>query len=341
MARNEKPKIAIVGAGAVGSLAGGFMALGGEDVTLIGKGAHVRAIHEHGLHIDGVKGEHTVPIAAAEALMFKPDIVFLAVKTQDVAQACEAIREKAGDAPIVLMQNGVRSAGIAAGILDSNAIVRCIVLVNAKYLVPGSVSCALVGPFVIGSASKDDGGLLTKVQSLLNHTARTEITPNIEGAQWTKLLVNATGNAMDAMTDMPKNEYIRHAGLRKICVCIIKEALAIVERAGIRLESLPGFSVSSFASMRKLPLPVVSYLMKKRLGSDKNEKLVSSTLQSLKRGRKTEIEYLNGEFVALGQRIGLPAPYNAKVVEIVREIEKTHRFYSPDALIAAFRQLSG
>jgi 2-dehydropantoate 2-reductase len=96
MGRNEKMKIAIVGAGVVGSLVGGFMALGGEDVTLIGKGEHVRAINENGLHIDGVKGAYTVPIAAFETLDFKPDMVFLAVKTQDVESACESIKDRPG-----------------------------------------------------------------------------------------------------------------------------------------------------------------------------------------------------------------------------------------------------
>lgn len=335
MGRNEKTKIVIVGAGAVGSLTGGFMALAGEDVTLIGKGEHVRAINENGLHIDGVKGAYTVPIAASETLDFRPDMVFLAVKTQDVESACESIKDKIGDAPVVLMQNGVRSADIAARILDSRAIVNCIVLTNAKYLKPGSVSCAAERPFVIG-ASTEDTALLAKVQSLLSHVAGTEITPNIEGAQWTKLLVNATGNAMDAMTDMRMNQYSKHAGLRKICVRIIKEAIAITERQGIQLESLPDFPVSSLMFIAKLPMPAASYLLKKGLKSDNSEKLLSSTLQSLKRGRKTEIDYLNGEFVALGQKIGMPAPCNAKVVEIIHEIEETHRFYTPDALISYF-----
>jgi 2-dehydropantoate 2-reductase len=159
MSNEPRPRIAIVGAGAVGSLLGAALARGDQDVTLIGRSAHVDAIRRDGLTVNGVAGEYTVRIAAVETLDFPPDIVFVSVKTQDVETTCRRIKSYVGEVPVVMMQNGVISSGIAGSIFGRERIISCVLLFNAQFLVPGVVTQARRGPIVIGKVfSHDEGG---------------------------------------------------------------------------------------------------------------------------------------------------------------------------------------
>lgn len=339
MTERKRPQIAIVGAGAVGSLLGGILARNGEDVTLIAKKPHVQAIQEVGLVIDGVAGNFTVDVPAAEELDFTPDIVFIAVKTQDVEKTCQQIKPMIGDVPVVMMQNGVVSAEIAASTFRKENIISCTILWNAQFLKPGRVSYVRAHPCVIGSPFGRDKPWITQIQALLNQVARTEISENILGVQWTKLLVNAMSNALDGMTGLSMGEYIQYRKLRDIGILIVKEAVTLVEKAQIPLEPLPGIPQAYFRLIVSLPVPVASWILKVAMQSRGSDAILTSTLQSLRKGKKTEIDYLNGEFVRLGQQIDHPAPYNAKVVAAVHEIEQTGQFYSPQELPALFSGL--
>ncbi|MBU3915685.1 ketopantoate reductase family protein, partial [bacterium] len=318
---NSGEKLAIIGAGAIGSLVGGMLARAGKDVTLIGRKEHMEAVNKNGLSINGVVGEFNVQIKTAEKLDFKPDIVFLAGKTQDVEESCLEIKPLIGDIPIVLMQNGVRSADIAASILGEKNIISCILLLNAQFLEPGIVTCINQKPSIIGEMFDKNGERIKQIQALLNHVSETIISDNIRGAQWTKLFINAMGNSIDAMTGLTLGEYVKYYNIRKIAVQILKEALKVVETATIKLEKLPGIPISAFKTIIKMPTPLAAFILKYAMSSKGNSDIVTSTLQSIRKGKKTEIDYINGEFVKLGMRIGVQTPYNSKVVELIHTIE--------------------
>ena len=142
MIRNPKFKIAVIGAGAIGSLIGGLLARAGEDVTLIARQAQVEAINAQGLRIDGLLGKLTIPVRAAETLDFQPDLALLAVKTQDVEAACRQVAAYVRAIPIVTLQNGVRSDEIVATLLPRENIISGVVLFNAQFLEPGKVTYA-------------------------------------------------------------------------------------------------------------------------------------------------------------------------------------------------------
>lgn len=117
-------KIAIIGAGAVGSTLGALLARRGQDVTLIGRPAHVAAIRSDGLRVEGHPGEFTVQVNAAETLDFQPDLALLTVKTQDVTTAVQDNLACLTDVPLVTLQNGVRSDALVAALLPSHQILR-------------------------------------------------------------------------------------------------------------------------------------------------------------------------------------------------------------------------
>ena len=133
-------RIAIIGAGAIGSALGALLYRAGHDVTLIGRSAQVGAIRRNGLHVEGALGSFTVQIAAAEALDFRPELAFITVKTQDVLAAVQANRAFLSGVPLVTFQNGVRSDALAAAILPPQQLVSAVVNIHANFLTPGTVT---------------------------------------------------------------------------------------------------------------------------------------------------------------------------------------------------------
>src|SRR5512143_1475167 len=112
-------RIAIIGAGAIGSVVGASLGRAGEDVTLIGRAAHMAAIRKDGLRVDGRLGSYSADIRAVERLDFRPDYAFLTVKTQDVLAALRSNRDFLDDSPLVTFQNGIRSDDMVSTLLPT------------------------------------------------------------------------------------------------------------------------------------------------------------------------------------------------------------------------------
>lgn len=335
----KKRKIAIVGAGAIGSLIGGYMARAGEDVTLIGNPSHMAAIEAGGLNITGVQGELIINVKTSIQLEFKPDIVFISAKIQDVEEICRHIQPLIGSIPVVMTQNGIRSADIAANYIDRKKIVSCILLLNARFMAPGKIHYVNPQPTVLGAPFGESTEAIQLIQSLLDMISKTQLSHNIKGAQWTKLLINSISNSMDGMTGLKLGDYIRHKSLRMIGIRILREAMGVLKGAGVRLENLPSASVSGLRFLSKMPLPLAGALFKLAMSTKGDVNIISSTLQSIHKGRRTEIDYLNGEIVKLARQYGRLAPVNNKVVELIHEIEHSSSFYAPDKLESIFKTL--
>lgn len=333
MSDRPRLRIAVIGAGAIGSLVGGLLARAGEDVTLVARPAHAEAIRGGGLRIRGILGEFTVQPRASEALNFRPDLVLLATKTQDVGSACRSIYAYARDVPIVTLQNGVRSDDIAASVFPRGYILSGIVLFNAQYLRPGEITYARSGPLVIGEAFGRNGQRVKDIQALLGRAVHTEISDSIQGAHWTKLLVNNVANGLEAMCGLSVRDCLHHTGLRGIGAQALREGYQAIKVANIRLAPLPGVPLPVLRLIALWPLSIASRVLSLSMGSLRT---LSSTLQSLLRGRPTEIEYLNGEIVRLGRQVGMATPWNSEIVDVVREVERNRQFYRPDDLVHRF-----
>jgi 2-dehydropantoate 2-reductase len=325
-------RVAILGAGAIGSVIGAFLSRAGTDVTLIARPAHVDAIGAHGLHVDGRSGFFTIQVPAAEKLLFTPDITFLTVKSQDVLGAITANLEYLRDAPIVTFQNGIRSDELVAGHLPRSQIVSAVVSISATYLAPGMVTVVFPGSLVIGHPFAEGSVPLGPLQELLSAAAPATISRNIRGVHWLKLLFNLN-NAFPALTGASLHELYAQRYMRELAARVIREGLHAVDAAGLPLESLPEVSVGLFRMLGILPAPLAGALVASRARRiDGPWPLFGSTLQSLRRGRPTEIDYLNGEIVRLGQETGSPTPLNALLVRLVHEVERAHQFLTVDEL---------
>jgi 2-dehydropantoate 2-reductase len=328
-------KIAVIGAGAIGSVLGGLMARAGVDVTLIGRQSQVSAIHRNGLAIDGALGSFVIRVPAHEKLDFVPDLAILAVKTQNIAEALRENQFYIQAAPVMTLQNGARADQMVADIIGGERLYSGVVLFGATYLEPGKVTYATAGRLIIGKPFGDpDPETLRQIAETLGKAMPTSTTTTISGAHWAKLIVNEN-NALPAITGLSIQEVNRIPELRKLSVLLMKETLNVFRASGIVPAALPALPIGLVTLLLRMPVvlaQVVPILGSRSLGQIP---VLGSTLQSVKRGEKTEIDYLNGEVVALGKRTGTPTPYNTAVVSLVHQVEDQHQFLSVEQLLAA------
>jgi 2-dehydropantoate 2-reductase len=325
--------IAIIGAGAVGSILGALLNRAGHQVTLIGRPNHVATIRNNGLKIDGVLGTFTAQIAAYERLDFRPDLALLAVKTQDVVSALQSNLDFLTDVPLLTLQNGIQSDELVASIIPAQQIISAVVMLNASYLVPGEVTLAYSGGLVIGCPFGERNAQVEQVAHILNQVIPTRVSNNIIGAHWLKLLVNLN-NALPALTNCSFAQVYTDPHLGNLAVRLMREGMNTAKQAGIHLDSLPDVSVPMARLINLFPVGIaVNIMAVKTSRMEKKWQLLSSALQSILRNRPTEIDYLNGEIVRIGNKFGIPTPLNAKIVELVHQVERTRKFFSVAELL--------
>ena len=324
----SKPKIAIIGAGAVGSLIGGLLADKGESITLIAKKEHYEAIKKSGLIIDGDIKALTVRLDAREKLDFQPDIIFICVKTQDLEEACKSIIQYAAKALIVTFQNGIHSDEIASTVLKTKRIVGAIVLFNAQYYEAGKVIYGAEAPLVIGDSFNANPDDMENIKEVLGRSFRIRSAEDLKAARYMKLIVNVLANSLGALTGQSAYDFMKYRSARKLGACLFRETWRTFKAAEIKTEAIPGYTVENFDKLDSLPLFMIASILGKRSRKSRFSKTVASTPQSLKRGKTSEVEAINGEIVRLAESAGKQAFFNQKVIDCCRRIEKTGSFMS-------------
>ena len=345
-------RIAVVGAGAVGCMLGANLSARGHQVTLVGRPQQVEAIAADGLTVTQSDGSaHRVWLHATTRLEEQPELVLLTVKTQDVTQACQAIKPVVSHVPVVTLQNGVRADALAAEVLGREAIVGGVVMAAVDYLQPGQISVLFPGWLIIGDSFDPVPGRARAVADVLGGALPAYVTTNLAGTRWSKLVSNLN-NALCAATGLPLPQLARARAGRITSVRLMREGARVARAAGIHLDhGLYGLSLQAlrrdrsstliaplqaFMSTALLWLPettaevVVGAASRTRLGQIP---LRGSTWQSIARNKPSEIDYLNGEIVKMGQRYGVPTPYNAHIVALVRQVERTHHFSPIEGLL--------
>jgi 2-dehydropantoate 2-reductase len=327
-------KIAVIGAGAVGSVIGGLLSKAGEDVTLIGRKPHVNAINQNGLVLEGPSGKMVIRVKSADNLDFKPDLALLTVKTQDVESSVRKAQLLLSGAPVVTTQNGVQSDDIVAGVLGKENIISSVVIYNCEFLEPGKALYSKLlskTALLIGEPFGVKGNRLQSLLTLLNKALPTDISEDIRGAHWTKLLWNLL-TAVPAVTGLSYQEGNHYPQIRELNIKLMKEGLEVIRLAGIKAAPVPSFALSLIETMAKMPLSESSSMMKNIIESGGEQHTLGSILQSIKRGKSTEVDYMNGEIVNLGKKNGIPTPVNSLMVKLVHQVETTGKFLTTDQL---------
>ncbi len=289
-------KISVIGAGAIGGLVAGYLKSKGEEVSLAGHPASVKAIQKNGLKISGVRGNLDIKIDTAETLTRKSDLVILATKTQDIDTA---LRSNAGfipDALILTTQNGIRADAIVAKYIKRENIIASIVMFGATSLNPGEIVHNFEGSWIIGKAYQNNDENVFEVSRILNQVFPVVISEEIKGMKYLKVFVNAN-NCIPAILGLSMQEAFSDVRLSRISIAIWREGLDIVRKAGINLLSLPDFPLERILKLTSLSLDEAARAYSGIMSNLSREPLYGSILQSIRRGRPRERDDIIGELL--------------------------------------------
>ncbi len=326
-------KIAVVGPGAIGGLVAGYLYEKGTEVFLVGRKGGCEHIRKHGLSIRGVRGEKQVQVPIEEGLPCKVDLVICAMKTQDIPEFLEANRSQLKNAPMLTTQNGLYAEEFLSRELGSGRIVSSIVMFGATSLRPGEIIHNFEGIWVLGKYPTGYDDQCEQVAQVLRSAFTLSNTKEIQAMKWVKVFVNAN-NCIPAILGKSIQESFRDESVGQLGIRIWIEGLQIVQRAGVQLASLPDFPVERIFKLTSLPIEESGKIFSGIMQGLSREPLYGSILQSIKRGRPTEIDYMNGAFVSLAAQHKLNAPLNAKLVALVHRVERTKNFLTTEELLA-------
>lgn len=306
-------RVAVLGAGAVGSYFGGMLARAGVRVTLIGRPAHVEAIRAGGLFLDTVSfQEHVAVEASAEPSgAHGADVILFCVKTTDTEEAARSLAPHLSPGAIVVsLQNGVDNVARIRAASGIEAL-PAVVYVAAALPEPGHVKHSGRGELVVGEL-KDGGGAAVSLQdraarvTALFTTAKVpcRVSPDVSVDLWTKFIMNCAGNAVTAITQTSYASAARNPQTREVMRQAIAETVAVGRAAGVALPEV------DFISQGLKFLESIS------------DQATSSTAQDLARGKRTEIDSLNGYVVRRGKELGIATPVSFTLFALVKLLEE-------------------
>jgi 2-dehydropantoate 2-reductase len=316
--------VGIMGAGSVGCYLGGALAVSGVSVVCIGRDRVRAEIAEHGLTVVDLRGvRRRAPAERAvfsgdPAALAKCDAVLCCVKSGQTASVAEELaRSLSKDVLIVSAQNGVGNAEVLRGPLAGWSVLAGIVGFNVRSLGDGVFHQLTTGPLVIESS--DHRALPSLSSALRTAGFEVEVTPNVRGMQWSKLVVNLA-NAVNALSGIPTQQMLRSRAYRKVLRAVMGEAVTVLRGAGVPTARIGPLPVQLFPFLLGLPTPLFRVLARTQLKIDPEAR--ATMWEDLSRNRDTEVEQLNGAIVQLAEKHGLDAPVNRRLCALVHEVEK-------------------
>ena len=328
-------KIAVIGAGAIGSIVAAHLAKAGCQVLLIGRADQVSAIEKNGLRIKKHDGQEIVKVRAATQLDQEYDLVIFTVKTQDLESAFQDNHRFLENCWVLTTQNGVMADNLLSCHFDPVKMMNSIVMFGATYTTPGEVTFNFPGDWIIGKPFTPLDQKVWEIAELFKPAFSIVVTPQIIGMKWLKLFVNFN-NCIPALIGKSMQETFADMDFCRLSILLLKEGVSIVRDAGIELVSLPQFPAERILGLSAMPIDQAAGIMHKTLTALSKEPLYGSILQSILRKKTSEIDFINGEVVHLARSIHRTAPLNAKMVDMVHQVEQQKKFWKPEEVKKAF-----
>ena len=319
-------KLAIYGAGSLGTILGAYISRAGVPVDLINRNkAHVEALQSKGAQVVGtVQFTQQVMAYTPAEMSGSYDIIFLMTKQQNNAETVKMLKDYlADDGVLVTFQNGLPEMHIAR-VLGEERVLGCTVAWGATMQGPGV--CELTSSpdalsFSLGAVSQRRSGHFAKVKELLEHMGTVDVEENFIGTRWSKLLINAAFSGMSAVLGCTFGEAAGPKESRRVVQKLIKECIDVCRAGGIRIEPVQGKDIVRLLDYSN-PLKRAFAFMIIPIAIRKHAKLKASMLQDIEKGKLTEVDAINGAVSDYGRMVGCPTPMNDKVVEIIHRIEK-------------------
>ena len=319
-------RVAIYGAGSLGTILGAFISKAGEEIELINRNkAHVEALQTKGAQVVGtVEFCQKVVAYTPEEMSGVYDVLFLMTKQQHNVEVVTKLKEYlAPDGVLVTFQNGLPEMQIAE-ILGAERVLGCTVAWGATLQGPGV--CELTSSpdalsFALGAITPERNKHFDSIKSLLEKMGKVDVEDNFVGTRWSKLLINASFSGMSAVLGCTFGEAAKPRASRRIVQALIKECIDVCKVGGIRIEPVQGKDIVKLLDYKSGLKRAISYFIIP-IAIRKHALLKASMLQDIEKGKLTEVDAINGAVSAYGRKVGFPTPMNDKVVEIIHRIEK-------------------
>ena len=312
-------KIVMLGAGALGSTIGGTLAMGGNDVHFVDmRQEHVDLINKDGLHMTNEKEDWYVRVDARTTAdtIGEADLVIVLVKSFATKQAVEQLKQTnvIGKNTLVMsLQNGLGNEETIASVIGSENVISGKTYVGGRLIQAGYISAGVQGKWTyIGELNGEITDRIQTVCNVFNDAGLLcEVSDNIKGLIWDKLLINVAAGALCGITRLPYGPLYEEDYIKDVAVAAIQEGIQVAKAAGVVLKSEDP-QYPWVAASEGLP------------GTFK-----TSILQSLELKRPTEIDFINGSIVEWGKKYGIATPVNQTLVACVKGIEKYILKYEP------------
>lgn len=312
-------KIGVFGAGSIGCYVGGrVLAAGSAEVIFVGRPKLQAQLAQSGLAVQDYDGPRAAIPAdrytfATEAKALEEcDVVLCCVKSQHSEEAGRELAAVLREGTVVVsLQNGVRNPGTLRALMPKQKVLASIVSWNV-IAVDGTYRRATSGPLIVETLPPGLGEALRA--GGIPVVEHQDVAPE----QWTKLMVNLN-NAISALSDASTPALLLDAGYRQVIAAVVGEGVKVAKKAGIKLAPWNGLPIGLMPVVLKLPTVIVKLLVGAQLKVDPHAR--SSMWQDLDARRTTEVDYLNGEIVRVAEASGGKAPFNQRIVELIRVAE--------------------
>ncbi|MCL1865772.1 MAG: ketopantoate reductase family protein [Spirochaetes bacterium] len=318
-------KIAVYGAGSIGTIMGAYITKAGQEIDLISIDEdHIAALKSTGAHVTGTV-DFTVKVKAMlpQEMKGKYDLIFLVTKQLDNAKVVQGLVPFLEDEGVICtLQNGLPELSVSE-VIGTERTFGCAVAWGATQLKAGV--CELTSEpssltFNLGTFGSDQKGKLKVIADVLSLMGPVEIENNFIGARWVKLLINSAFSGLSAVFGTTYGGVVDNKKSRLCAQRIIKECIDVAAAASIKIEPIQGKDVVKLLNYKGKIKQKISFMIIP-LAIKKHRLLKASMLQDLEKGKRCEIDAINGVVSAYGKKVNFPTPFNDKVVEIIKKIE--------------------
>ena len=318
-------KCAIYGAGSLGTILGAYLTKNGFPVELVNRNVkHVEALQKNGAHIMGTV-DFTTPVNAIlpDQMQGPYDIIFLMTKQLHNPEVVTMLKPMlADDGAIVTLQNGIPEPGIAE-IVGQDRTIGCTVEWGATMTEPGC--CVLTSEpdslsFHMGGMEGISEAKLNEVKSVLEHMCPVDIEPNLMGARWSKLLINATYSGLGTVIGGTFGSVTEWAPARKVAVRCMKECIDVARAGGVTFAPVQGKDITKLFYYNNR---VKQFFAEKLvpIAMKNHRDIEPSMLQDLRKGKPCEVDAINGVVCEWGRKYGVPTPINDRIVDVIRKMQ--------------------
>lgn len=319
-------KIAVLGTGAIGSSIGADLTHAGLDVTLIDQWpAHVKAMKDNGLQVQFKDSQFQVPVKALHLCNLASanltfDIVFLAAKSNDTRWMAEFIKPYLNkDGVVVGTQNGMNDDAIAS-IIGRERVIGCVVELQAELFTPGQIqrnTTRKVSWFTVGELDGSYTPRVKEIAAIMGKVGRCDVTNNIYGAKWTKLIANTMTMGPFSLLGLRNFEAAALPGMFDISVKLGRESMTVGAALGYRMEPIFGLRADEFAGSSDENLVTTMKTLLSHVGGGR-----TAPIHDHLKGRASEIEFISGLVARKGRELGIATPANDAVTAIDGRINR-------------------